>query len=1193
MILKSRECGFFVTCVFLNITTFIKPVKSNFIADEQSILVQTFNLFMNKILLLLCLALLSLGSVAQIRFTQVDPGSSQISIQNFGMMSVDIQQYRLCALFEYASLSSASVTVVGGSLQLNGGSTVTIVWAASNGFNTTASDLGLYLPMGSFSNPASMVDFMQYGTSGQGREGVAQQANLWVSGSFLPGIGPWVYTGNGIDNSIAFWSIVEGPGCTAAEACNYDPTASSEDGSCLFTGFPCDDGNPETVDTIDADCMCVGLETGCTNNAACNFDPTALEEDFTCVFPGDNCDDDNIFTGNDVYTADCVCLGEEIPGIPGCTATEACNFEMMATIDDGSCFFPGEPCDDSNENTLNDAYTTDCICAGLLLGCTVAEACNYSQEAGIDDGSCLLPGDNCDDNDPFTSNDILGLDCVCAGDPPVGTEGCTATDACNFNLEATVDNGSCILPGEPCDDGNAATVNDLVGGDCVCTGLLEGCSELGACNYNESVQIDNGTCFFPGDVCDDDNASTENDLYTAECVCEGNIPQIEGCTAADACNYNPDANVDNGTCELPGFTCDDNNAQTIDDTFTADCLCAGILTGCTDINACNYNSEAVSDDFSCVFPSESCDDGDITTTNDTYSADCVCTGEGTGFIAGCTDLNACNYAIEATIEDGSCFFVGNECDDNDPFTSLDIVQADCSCAGDSPVLIDGCTAIEGCNFNPEATIEDGSCVFPGEPCDDLNAATTNDVLGADCSCTGETAGCTNVSACNYDMMASIDDGNCFFPGDNCDDENIFTINDIYAADCTCIGEEIAGVAGCTATEACNFNSEATIEDGSCELPGYPCDDANENTINDVLSVDCACIGELVGCTDALACNYDATAASDNGSCIFPGDTCDDNDFSTDNDVIGADCVCLGEDNGLIDGCTSMSACNYDMAATVDNGSCFAIGDACDDGNVLTANDLVGADCSCTGEAVEIVEGCTAIEACNFNAAANFDDGTCELPGYPCDDNNPNTMGDAYGVDCVCSGMVVGCTDMFACNFNPEATFEDFTCVFPGDPCNDGDPLTLNDIVDMDCGCIGTFVQMLGCTNMDACNFDSSADTDDGSCFFVGDACDDGDATTNNDVYTANCECEGSVSVQEMSTFYSVFPNPTQGVVTIMQNEGNIVQLVEVLDITGKRVASFNPNASTFTIDLIGFAQGLYTLNIHSNQVLKSVRVQKN
>jgi hypothetical protein len=49
----------------------------------------------------------------------------------------------------------------------------------------------------------------------------------------------------------------------------------------------------------------------------------------------------------------------------------------------------------------------------------------------------------------------------------------------------------------------------------------------------------------------------------------------------------------------------------------------------------------------------------------------------------------------------------------------------------------------------------------------------------------------------------------------------------------------------------------------------------------------------------------------------------------------------------------------------------------------------------------------------------------------------------------------------------------------------------------------------------------------------------------------------------------------------------------VVDITGKRVASFNPNASMTTIDFSAFAQGLYTLNIRSNNEVKSVRVQKN
>jgi hypothetical protein len=43
------------------------------------------------------------------------------------------------------------------------------------------------------------------------------------------------------------------------------------------------------------------------------------------------------------------------------------------------------------------------------------------------------------------------------------------------------------------------------------------------------------------------------------------------------------------------------------------------------------------------------------------------------------------------------------------------------------------------------------------------------------------------------------------------------------------------------TEACNYNSAAGCDDGSCTFPG---------------------------CTDATACNYDATAGCDDGSCVF-------------------------------------------------------------------------------------------------------------------------------------------------------------------------------------------------------------------------------------------------------------------------------------------------------------------------------------
>ena len=49
---------------------------------------------------------------------------------------------------------------------------------------------------------------------------------------------------------------------------------------------------------------------------------------------------------------------------------------------------------------------------------------------------------------------------------------------------------------------------------------------------------------------------------------------------------------------------------------------------------------------------------------------------------------------------------------------------------------------------------------------------------------------------------------------------------------------------------------------------------------------------------------------------------------------------------------------------------------------------------------------------------------------------------------------------------------------------------------------------MGCTDISACNFNLVAEEDDGSCFYQGDECDDGVASTSNDSVNAFCECEG-------------------------------------------------------------------------------------
>lgn len=55
------------------------------------------------------------------------------------------------------------------------------------------------------------------------------------------------------------------------------------------------------------------------------------------------------------------------------------------------------------------------------------------------------------------------------------------------------------------------------------------------------------------------------------------IINILGCMSADACNFNAQANVDNGGCLYVGDACNDENAGTTGDSISVDCTCMGVV----------------------------------------------------------------------------------------------------------------------------------------------------------------------------------------------------------------------------------------------------------------------------------------------------------------------------------------------------------------------------------------------------------------------------------------------------------------------------------------------------------------------------------------------------------------------------------------------------------------------------------------
>ncbi|MEO0404733.1 MAG: hypothetical protein AAF193_07675, partial [Bacteroidota bacterium] len=79
------------------------------------------------------------------------------------------------------------------------------------------------------------------------------------------------------------------------------------------------------------------------------------------------------------------------------------------------------------------------------FGCTDSNACNYDATASLDDGSCIVPVENC----TVCNADNSGLDLIDTdGDGVCDAEeilGCTNPNACNFSIEATQDDNSCVL----------------------------------------------------------------------------------------------------------------------------------------------------------------------------------------------------------------------------------------------------------------------------------------------------------------------------------------------------------------------------------------------------------------------------------------------------------------------------------------------------------------------------------------------------------------------------------------------------------------------------------------------------------------------------------------------------------------------------------------------------------------------------
>ena len=327
-----------------------------------------------------------------------------------------------------------------------------------------------------------------------------------------------------------------------------------------------------------------------------------------------------------------------------------------------------------------------------------------------------------------------------------------------------------------------------------------------------------------------------------------------GCTYSFACNYDPEAFVDDGSCTLPDFGYDCAGNCLLD--LNANGICdLEEVVGCTNIDAINFDATATLDNGTCMVTCKGDFNNDGTiNVNDLLGFLAAFGNECEG--AGCMDPAGCNYDPNATFNLDFCEYPALyfNCD------GTPVNDADGDGVPDELEVL-GCTNAEACNYDALATDDNGSCELPAEffNCD---GTPLNDTDGDGIPNELEVAGCTNPEACNYDALATDDNGGCELPAEffNCEGA---PIND---ADGDGIPDELE-VAGCTNPEACNYDALATDDNGSCELPaeffnceGAPINDTDGDGIPNEL--------EVPGCTNSAATNYNPAATDDDGSCIL-------------------------------------------------------------------------------------------------------------------------------------------------------------------------------------------------------------------------------------------------------------------------------------------------------------------------------------
>jgi len=319
--------------------------------------------------------------------------------------------------------------------------------------------------------------------------------------------------------------------CDAEDVCPFgDDTVDSDgDGTpddCdddeeeCAVGTPCDDNDDCTVyDILDVDCSCVGIYVDTDNDGVCDAEDICPED------PANACEDDD-------YCNAMVYFGSNFRYISNVTLGAINNDSDYD--DDGYSDYTNLSTSISAASTVNLSLTTDGNIPSFVLH-TWGAWIDYNKDGDFDDANeNILASANIGatiEADIVVPANIGAGTTRMRVIVKYGTSLPTPCEAIQIGEieDYTIvlqDNGVCT-PGTPCDDGDACTTNDVLDVDCNCAGTYTDSDVDGICDADDACPLDPANnCINAPDYCEAYGSNTDYEYIDR--VAFGDIDNTSG-----------------------------------------------------------------------------------------------------------------------------------------------------------------------------------------------------------------------------------------------------------------------------------------------------------------------------------------------------------------------------------------------------------------------------------------------------------------------------------------------------------------------------------------------------------------------------------------------------------------------------------------------------------------------------------------